>query len=432
MLRCQFSSLFVAAVCSACGLNTNGIDTDSASESTGTTSITDADPPTSSATGDGTPSEVACIDDTGTIPDGFRAADYSFSLSVTGGAPPYSWEAKNLPPGLELTADPDDTTKAVLAGTPSETGAFDLEIVVTDDNGDATTTHCGELLIHESVQVDHDLLLTTIGGCISVGDDAFDSLVDLRAQGLLVGDEDIPVICELAPGRGNGSGNFDKDSDTSDTMPPGITLEADTCSVGGSVIGTLAYGVYGFIVTYTQSTSASTVSAHIPYCAANTTQTPTAYGVLREDTGNVATFLPGVQLLGPGEGVDYGTDVPDPKVTVDYGMPCMGGSCFYAFVFSYNTLSGYASVSASPIAKFPDLGFEGFTHGIRLEDADPDLLDRFADRAWVVNITFDYCIAPNDSDCGNDEDDPTKRAEKVRQNGGGTNYYFSLVLLPAD
>jgi len=435
MLRCQFSLIFVAAISSACGLNTDGIDTatPSTSEPSDTTSITDADPPTGGSTSEGQP-VISCVDDTGSIPDGFLAAPYSYALSVAGIAPPYVWDAANLPEGLSLAPDPDnpdDTTKAVIVGTPSVAGDFAVEITVTDTNDSSNFVNCGLLRIGVPIQVDHATLFNDVGGCIPVGDDNYDSLADLFDRGILAGDHDFSEItCEHKAERGHGSGDFDKDSNTPDTMPPGITLDSDTCTTSGAINSTLEYGIYGFLTTFNQVTSASAFSTHVPYCAANMAQAPTAYGVMREDSGNVATFLPGIQQLSPGEAVSYGIDVPDPRVTVDYGMPCMGGSCFYAFVFSYNTLSSDAMVSANPNAKFPAEGFEGFTHGIRFDDADEELLDRFAGRAWVVNITFDYCIADNSSDCGNDEPDFAKRAEKIRQNGNGSNYYFSLVLLP--
>ena len=379
------------------------------------------------------PDEALCKDDTGSIPDGFVAVQYDWPVSYNAGPTPYTWSSTGLPAGLTLEVDPNDTTKATVTGIPETAGDYTVELTITDADGNAATTNCGELLVRNPVQVDHPSLFADVGGCIPVGDGDYDSLDDLFSQGILNGDPNfVPIVCELAPGRGNGSGNFDKDAATSDTMPPGITFAADSCTVGGAITGTLAYGIYGFISTYTQSTSASTVSAYVPYCAPNMTQAPNAYGVMREDTGNVATFLPGVQQLSPGEAVDYGTPVPDPKVTVDYGMPCMGGSCYYAFVYAYNTLSGDAVVNANPNAKFPAMGFEGFTHGIHFGETNVDLLTRFEKRAWIVNITFDYCIANNNVDCGNSETDPSKRAEKVRQNGNGSNYYFSLVLLPAN
>ncbi len=378
------------------------------------------------------PDEATCRDDTGTIPDGFVGIDYSWSVSFNAGPTPYVWTANGLPPGLTINVDPNDSTKATIEGVPSSTGTFNVELVVTDDSGAASTTQCGELVVTNPIQVDHGTLFADVDGCIPIGDGDYDSLADLFSQGILGGDQVVPITCELRAGRGNGSGDFDKDKATDDTMPPGITLNTDSCTTGGSVDTKLAYGIYGFITTFSQSTSASSVSAYVPYCAPQMVQAPNAYGITREDTGNPATFLPGVQQLDPGEGVLYGTDVPDPKVTVDYGMPCMGGSCYYAFVFSYNTLSGNASVSANPNAKFPADGFEGFTHGIRFTDADQGLIDRFAGRAWITNITYDYCIANNNMDCGNNETDSAKRAEKVRANGNGSTYYFSLVLLPVN
>lgn len=379
------------------------------------------------------PDQADCIDETMTIPDGFVGIDYRWDVSFNGGPTPYTWEATGLPPGLTLEVDAADTKKATILGAPTQSGDYTVELIVTDAEGNATTTNCGALLVRDPVQVDHGELLAKVDGCLPVGDGTYDSIDDLFDQDILGGVPDfVPITCDLTPGRGNGSDDFDKNSDTPSTMPPGITLATDSCTVGGAVTSTLAYGIYGFIVTYTQSTSASTVNAYVPYCAANMTQAPTAYPIMREDTGNAATFVAGVQVLDPGEGVMYGTDVPDPKVTVTYPDPAgCAGSCFYAFVFRYNTLSGDASVSANPNAKFPAAGFEGFTHGIRFTDANADLLERFDGRAWVTNITFDYCMADNDVDCGNSEDDPDLRADLVRENGGGSNYYFSLVLLPA-
>lgn len=377
--------------------------------------------------------EAMCKDDTGSIPDGFRNIDYSWPVSFTGGPQPYTWTANGLPPGLALTFDPMDSDNALISGVPTANGDFDVELIVTDAEGNSTTTQCGQLQVRDPVAVDHGALFADVGGCVPVGDGSYDSLDDLLGQGILGvdGASLVPITCALATGRGNGSGDFDQDDMTDDTMPPGITFATDSCTVGGTVNSTLAYGIYGFIATYSQETSASSVSAYVPYCAPQMTQAPQAYSVMREDTGIVSTFLPGVQQLGPDEVVAFGTDTPDPMVTVD-SMGCGGNQCYYVFVFSYNTLSGAGgSVSANPSASFPNPGFQGFTHAVRVGETDMSLLDRFEDRAWIVNLTFDYCVTNDMDGCGRNEADALTKRDIVRQEGNGSNYYFSLVLLPA-
>lgn len=379
--------------------------------------------------------EATCRDDTGTIPDGFNGVQYDWPVSFTAGRAPYQWVANGLPAGLTLVPDANDTSKATVTGIPTVTGDFDVELVVTDADGTVSTTQCGLLQVRDPVQVDHGNLLADVDGCVPVGDGDFDSLDDLLAQGILTVDNDnlYPISCELKTGRGNGSGDFDRDKMTPDTMPPGINFDAASCTVGGAVTGTLAYGIYGFISTYTQSTGASTVSAYVPYCAPNMTQAPNAYDIMREDGVDIATFLPGVLSgIGPGNPVVFGSDVPDPKVTVN-SMGCGNNTCFYVFVFSYNTLSSSmdgGSVSASPNASFPNPGFEGFTHAVRIGESNPTLLERFQDRAWIVNVTFDYCVTSDPDGCGRNEADSATKANLVRQEGNGSNYYFSLVLLP--
>lgn len=370
----------------------------------------------------------------GSIPDGFVGFEYTWNVSFNAGPAPYTWAANGLPEGLTLTVNDADSSKAVISGVPTAAGNFNVELVVTDQAGTPTSTNCGELIIYDPVQVDHANLFADVGGCIQVGDGDYDSLADLFNQGILGGNEALPITCEHRPGRGNGTANWDKDEATPDTVPPGITLNTDSCSTGGTVSSNLAYGIYGFITTFSQSTEASTANAYVPYCAGQMTQAPNAYDITREDMGDPATFLPGVQQLGPGDPVSYGdSTLPDPKVTVASGS-CGSPTCYYAFVFSYNTLSGDASVSANKNAKYPDMGFEGFTHGINFDDANPDLLARFAKRAWITNITFDYCVAGNTADCGNDlpQSESAQRAELIRANGDGSTYYFSLVLLPTN
>lgn len=367
---------------------------------------------------------INCIDDSGSIADGFTTIPYSFPVTAPGGATPYTWDVTGLPPGLALTVNATDTTKATIEGTPTMKGVFPVSITITDASGEETTVTCGDLVINDPLAVDTDGLLAAFpNGCVDLGV----PLSELLAKKILVGGDDTPISCELRTGRGMGSGKFTGDKDM---FPPGIKLDIDACQVDGPVSTSLPFGVYAFITTFSQSG----LDAFVPYCAPQMTQAPTAYDVLREDTGATSTFKPGVALVdyaSASAAVTYGTNTPDPKVTVtdDVGA-CPGNTCFYAFVFSYNALSGNATVNANPNAKFPAQGFDGFTHGIRIDDMDPTLIDRFRNRAFVTNVQFDYCIADNGDDCGNNEADSAKRAALVRMNGGGSNYYFSLVVLP--
>jgi hypothetical protein len=383
--------------------------TDDPTKDTGTDPGTD---PGTDTSGDTMSPQVACSD----LPPGFVGVDYEGSVSAIGGEPPYIYDVFGLPPGL-FTGPGDDDSVAVL-GVPTQAGVFPVHIQVVDSVEANGETDC-EITISEPPVIDGDALLDNFpDGCVPFGV----ATDDLVSAGILPGGA---WTCELVTGRGNGSGDFDADPGTPDSFPPGLVLDEETCMMSGPIAPTLPFGIYAWILTFSQDGA----SVHVPYCAPQAVQAPTAYSVLREDTGDVATLKPGVQQLGSGEPVFFGNEVPDPKVTISEG-PCQGGdnSCFYAFVYAYNTLSGDAIVSANPNAKFPAVGFEGFTHAIRMQDAG--LGDRFDGRPFVVNMTLEYCIADNNLDCGNSEQDPLLRRELVRQNGGGTNYMFSLVLVP--
>lgn len=368
---------------------------------------------------------IDCVDDSQSIPDGFLDLPYpDFVVTAPGGKTPYTWEATGLPPGLTLTPGAADSTSATISGTATMTGTFNVEITVTDADGVVTTVECGELIISPPISVDTDKLLEAYpDGCVPLGE----TLNDLLKAGVIFGGDGTPISCDFIGGRGSGSKKWDG---TNDTQPPGLVLNADTCAWGGTVSPNLPFGIYAFITTFTQSGQ----NAYVPYCAPQEVQAPTAYDVLREDTGSAATFKPGVVVLDPDEMLSYGTEVPDPKVTVtDDANACAGNTCFYSFVFAYNTLSSMATVTANPNSKFPAQGFDGFTHALRITDVP---LDIFRGRAYVTNIQFDYCIAANSDDCGNGDADTKYTSEErtalVKMNGGGSNYYFSLVALPAN
>jgi hypothetical protein len=60
------------------------------------------------------------------LPDGSQGAAYSTSLATTGGKDPYTWQASGLPSGLALS---DNGT---IAGTPTVSGDFSVQVIVSD------------------------------------------------------------------------------------------------------------------------------------------------------------------------------------------------------------------------------------------------------------------------------------------------------------
>ena len=66
---------------------------------------------------------------------------------------------------------------------------------------------------------------------------------------------------------------------------------------------------------------------------------------------------------------------------------------------------------------------------ITVNEDDAQFVADYGRRAFVTNISFDYCMAQNDQDCGNTEPNADLKAMKIRQNGGNSNYEFGLVVL---
>jgi hypothetical protein len=79
------------------------------------------------------------ITTSGTLPGGTVATPYSQTLSATGGTPPYSWSVLGggLPKGLSLSRS------GTLAGTPSQAGASQFTIGVTDNAGQTASSVFG-------------------------------------------------------------------------------------------------------------------------------------------------------------------------------------------------------------------------------------------------------------------------------------------------
>jgi uncharacterized protein (TIGR03437 family) len=60
------------------------------------------------------------------LPRAQAGQQYTYSLAVDGGVPPYSWSASSLPAGLSLSSD------GLITGKPTATGTYDVDVVVHD------------------------------------------------------------------------------------------------------------------------------------------------------------------------------------------------------------------------------------------------------------------------------------------------------------
>jgi uncharacterized protein (TIGR03437 family) len=60
------------------------------------------------------------------LPKAQAGQQYTYSLAVDGGVPPYSWSASALPAGLSLSPD------GLISGKPLTTGTYDVNVVVHD------------------------------------------------------------------------------------------------------------------------------------------------------------------------------------------------------------------------------------------------------------------------------------------------------------
>ncbi len=70
---------------------------------------------------------------TTSLPNGVAGVAYSASLQATGGTTPYTWSASGLPPGLTISRS--GPSGALISGTPTAAGSYNITISVTDKNG---------------------------------------------------------------------------------------------------------------------------------------------------------------------------------------------------------------------------------------------------------------------------------------------------------
>ncbi|HEX2711542.1 MAG TPA: LamG-like jellyroll fold domain-containing protein, partial [Candidatus Acidoferrales bacterium] len=75
------------------------------------------------------------------LPPGVQNSAYSNSVSSFGGIPPITWTASGLPPGTAISSS------GAITGTPTSSGAFNVNVRVADSSATSPQTATGTLLL---------------------------------------------------------------------------------------------------------------------------------------------------------------------------------------------------------------------------------------------------------------------------------------------
>ena len=154
---------------------------------------------------------------TASLPNGAIGSAYSAALAGTGGAPPYTWTASGLPPGVSINAQ----TGAV-SGTPTTAGSDTVSVTATDSAGAHATKAYPVSIVAGLVVATNALPGGTVGGAYS---------------GTLAGSGGSPPYAW---------------SITSGSLPAGLTLDPATGAIAGTPT---AAGTSAFTVQVTDSAS---------------------------------------------------------------------------------------------------------------------------------------------------------------------------------
>jgi hypothetical protein len=199
---------------------------------------------------------------TGGLPAATVGQPYSTTLSGTGGTPPYTYSAPNLPTGFSLVAATGELKSTLVSATP---GSYTLYITITDSSGTA-------LQSTRPMQISVINLISFTGATLSRG---------------AVG---VPYNSgsgvQLAATGGQASGNSYIYKLTSGSLPAGLSL-----STGGLISGTptnaaASYGgsyTFGVIATddigNVSQAASFTIVVSIPPKIMDTTMPPAVVGV---------------------------------------------------------------------------------------------------------------------------------------------------------
>ncbi|HWE55147.1 MAG TPA: putative Ig domain-containing protein [Acidimicrobiales bacterium] len=138
----------------------------------------------------------------GILPAGVVNETYTAQLHASGGAPPYTFAATGLPPGLSLNPSTGQIT-----GVPTEVGHFSIPATVTDAGGRHATTVL-------SLAIEYPLISVSYPNPMYVG------VTTDTTQGGQGGD-DTPSV------SGGDGGPYTASLLSGNTLPPGIDLESD-------------------------------------------------------------------------------------------------------------------------------------------------------------------------------------------------------------
>jgi hypothetical protein len=333
--------------------------------------------------------EVSC----GELPQAAVGAEFAHTLAVMGGEEPFTFAA-TLPDGLVL-----DASTGAISGIPTTVGDAMFDLTVTDSAGDIGMTTCS-MNVRERVAI--DLAIDTVPYCLTGSDTLLAHIVEGTGDGSA-------ITCEHTGGSGNGK------------MPAGISVDAETCAVEGTVTDT-RFGTWAFVVRGTQSGA----EVFIPYCVTNDTPAAGTYPITVEHTGSQNQELaPFNRRFNPDAIVAIG-ETGDPLTTVTDNGDCPGNSCSYSFQFFINASPfdlDDAQGNGKPVIVEDQLGDDGtndtLQHGIRLSTNEP-VAEEFRTRAWVVNLDLDYCFSEDNADCDTAMPNPQFNAF----------HEFSVIMVP--
>jgi hypothetical protein len=335
--------------------------------------------------------DVALLCDT--IPTAAVQANFSYSLELAADEErTLTYTAEGLPDGLQIDPDSGEIT-----GQPTTEGMFSFTVTATAEEGETGTAMC-DVDVAARLGLDLDAaLLVAQPFCLQPNE----SLLDYLVPG--TGDT-TAVTCDHIVGSGNGN------------LPAGLTVNPDTCVAEGNLAET-RFGTYVFAMRGQQSG----VDVYMPYCATQGTAN-FAYDVSSVHSGeDPGTLVPIGRTYDPAAPLSVG-EPGNPVFTIIDEASCGANSCFFGFSFGINASPFDAATFGLPnrdlVRDMTDRPI-GFTHELTIGGAP--VAAEFVDRPWVVNVSLDYCLAPDDMTCDG--------AANTQQNGDG-HLELGVIMVP--